>query len=111
MRRFHIALGVADISLSVEEYTHRLGCPPSIVVPGEYALWRTSSLNVSIRRVTAHPGTLRHLGWEDPSASGFTADTDVNGIVWEHFSAEQQDREIRETWPEAGPTPELDTTD
>ena len=100
MKRFHIAIGVADVSRSVEDYTRRLGCPPSVVVPDEYALWRTSSINLSIRRTSDQPGTLRHLGWEDPTASSFVTETDVNGIIWEHFSAEQQDREITRTWPQ-----------
>jgi catechol 2,3-dioxygenase-like lactoylglutathione lyase family enzyme len=101
MKRFHIAIGVADISRSIDDYTRRLGCPPSVVVPDEYALWRTSTINLSIRRASEHIGTLRHLGWEDSSAPTFATERDVNGIVWEHFSAEQQTREILETWPHA----------
>ena len=101
MKLFHIAISVADIAQSVEDYTRRLGCPPCAVVPGEYALWRTSGVNLSIRRASEKPGTLRHLGWEDPSASSFATETDVNGIVWELFNAEQQTREIEETWPHA----------
>jgi hypothetical protein len=72
-----------------------------VVVPNEYALWRTPSINLSIRRVDKEPGTLRHLGWEDSSVARFDTDTDVNGIAWEHLSLEQQAREILETWPEA----------
>jgi len=101
MKRFHIAIGVADISRSIDDYTRRLGCPPSVVVPHEYALWRTSTINLSIRRTREDVGTLRHLGWEDPLAPNFVTERDVNGIVWEHFSAEQQTREILETWPHA----------
>lgn len=99
MRRFHIAIGVADVSSSIGDYTARLASPPTVVVPGEYALWRTDTLNLSIRRVEGAPGMLRHLGWEDSSAPRFSSDTDVNGIVWEHFAAEQQDAEIEEAWP------------
>jgi len=101
MKRFHIAIGVADIARSIEDYSARLGVAPCVVVPGEYALWRTEALNLSIRRTGEAAGALRHLGWEDPSAPSFSKDTDVNGIVWEHFNAEQQDREIFETWPQA----------
>lgn len=101
MKRFHIAIGVTDIARSVDDYTRRLGCPPSLVVPDEYALWRTSSLNLSIRRTSEQTGTLRHLGWEDPSAREFATERDVNGILWENFTAEQQTREILETWPHA----------
>ena len=99
MKLFHLAISVADIAQSIEDYTRRLGCSPCVVVPNEYALWRTSCINLSIRRAGEKAGTLRHLGWEDPAASSFATETDVNGIVWEHFNAEQQAREIEETWP------------
>lgn len=105
MKLFHVAISVADVFQSVEDYTRRLGCPPSVVVPGEYALWRTSCINLSIRRASENAGTLRHLGWEDSSAPSFVTETDVNGIVWEHFTAEQQAREIVETWPQASYAP------
>jgi len=101
VKRFHIAIGVSDISRSVEDYSQRLGQPPSLVVPGEYALWRTSCINLSIRRTDEHAGALRHLGWEDPSALEFATERDVNGIMWEQFSSEQQSREIQELWPNA----------
>src|SRR6185436_2618363 len=97
--KFHIAISVTDIASSVEDYTNRLGKSPNVVIPNEYALWRTQHLNFSIRRSPKDPGTLRHLGWEDPSVSQFTNEKDVNGIVWERFSAELQDKEINETWP------------
>jgi hypothetical protein len=55
---------------------------------------------VSIRKSASEDaGTLRHLGWETDQASAFTSDTDCNGILWEHFSAEHQAEEIREAWP------------
>jgi len=60
MKRFHIAIGVTDISRSVDDYTRRLGCSPSVLVPDEYALWRTPRINLSISR-TGEAGTLRHL--------------------------------------------------
>jgi hypothetical protein len=101
MKRFHIAIGVADIARSIDDYSVRLGAAPSVVVTGEYALWRTGTLNLSIRRTGEEAGALRHLGWEDPAAPGFSKDRDVNGILWEHFSASEQDREIVQTWPDA----------
>ena len=102
MRKFHIAIGVADIEQSVADYSERLGASPVVVVPGEYALWRTEQLNFSIRTVESEEaGRVRHLGWESAHAPGFTADTDCNGILWESFSAEQQAREILEIWPDA----------
>ena len=96
-RRLHVALGVSEVDRSVVDYSSRLGCPPVVHVPGEYALWRSDEVNLSIRRAET-PG-LRHLGWEDPSATAFSSDTDVNGIVWERFAAEHQAAEIRLLWP------------
>lgn len=100
MRKFHIALAVTDIEASVSDYAQRLGCCPDIIIPHEYALWRTEALNLSIRTVSSgEGGTLRHLGWEDPASPTFSAERDVNGILWEHFSPEQQAEEVRQTWP------------
>lgn len=101
MKRFHIAVAVSNIARSVEDYTRRLGMPPAVIVPGEYALWRTDHLNLSIRRTDDAPGTLRHLGWEDPAAEAFTLDEDENGITWERFNAAAQDKEILDRWPNA----------
>ena len=101
VRRFHIALSVGDIGESIADYSRRLDAAPDIVVPGEYALWRTDSLNFSIRRSPEPPGALRHLGWEDATAPDFSAQTDVNGVVWEHFCQETQAKEIQRLWPDA----------
>ena len=101
MNRIHVALGVVDVSASIADYSRRLGCRPAAVVAGEYALWRTAQVNLSIRRTSGETGPLRHLGWEDPGAARFTQETDVNGIVWERFSAELQNQEIKDVWPGA----------
>jgi hypothetical protein len=101
VRRFHIALSVADIRESIADYTRRLAVAPDVVVAGEYALWRTETLNFSIRRSPEQPGALRHLGWEDAAAPGFSAQTDVNGVVWEHFCQQAQVKEIQRLWPDA----------
>ena len=98
-QRFHLALGVADIAASVRDYSARLGCEPEVVVEGEYALWRTDALNVSIRR--SEITGMRHLGWEDASANAFDKQADSNGIVWEHFSPRLQREEITRLWPQA----------
>ena len=105
MKKIHIAIGVSDIAKSVEDYSIRLDCQPSVVIPNEYALWRTETLNFSIRKVSEFPGTLRHLGWEDPAVSIFTQDTDTNGIVWERFNAELQADEIKKAWPQSDDNP------
>lgn len=99
MRRFHIAIGVQDIEASVQEYSQRLAAKPELIIPDEYALWRTDSLNFSIRKVEGEIGKIRHLGWEDETASEFSKECDINGIIWEHFAAQHQDQEIQQIWP------------
>ena len=107
MKRLHIAISTSDVEGSIEDYTKRLGCAPCSTVKDEYALWRTDSLNFSIRQdATCAPGELRHLGWEDPAADGFTEEKDVNDITWERFSAEQQADEINAVWPHANYVPD-----
>jgi hypothetical protein len=102
-RRLHVALGVLDVDACISDYSARVKCLPLVHVPGEYALWRSEELNLSIRK--AEVLGLRHLGWEDPSAAVFSSDTDVNGIVWEHFAAEHQATEIRGLWPSTSGVP------
>lgn len=102
MQKIHIAIGTSNIEASVQDYSARFGRSPEVVISGEYALWRTNAINFSIRKVSSQEsGRLRHLGWEDATCQSFTTETDVNGIVWEHFSAELQEKEIKETWPGA----------
>ena len=99
MKRFHIALAVDDVHASIPEYTRRLGAEPEVLIPGEYALWRTSQVNFSVRRVPGATGTVRHLGWEDPCAQTLSVDHDVNGLIWETFSRADQRLEIEAIWP------------
>lgn len=102
MKKFHLAISTDRIEETIRDYSARLGVEPCSMVEGEYALWRTEALNVSIRQDAAcKPGELRHLGWEDPEAEGFTQEADVNGITWERFRAEDQAEEINHLWPEA----------
>ncbi|MEX0731086.1 MAG: hypothetical protein WED00_12245 [Aquisalimonadaceae bacterium] len=101
MRKLHLALGMADIENTVSDYTKRFGQEPDLVVPGTYALWRTAHLNVSVRKTGSEgAGKLRHLGWETDKADAFTSETDCNGFLWEHFTAEHQAEEIKEAWPD-----------
>jgi len=101
MKKLHIAISTEKIEATIQDYSQRFNAPPCLVIPGEYALWRTETLNISIRQdATRPPGSLRHLGWEDPNATEFTMDTDVNGIVWERFASLHQANEINETWPD-----------
>lgn len=107
MKRFHLAIATQDIASTVQDYTERMGMEPCAVVEGEYALWRNKFLNISVRQdPSCKPGELRHLGWEDSDANEFTTSTDVNGIVWEHFSAQQQADEMTEIWPANGYVPQ-----
>ena len=101
MKRFHIALAVGDVEASIADYTQRLGAEPELVIPGQYALWRTTTINFSIRLSPGMAGTVRHLGWEDSQAETLSVDHDINGMVWEHFSATDQRREVQAAWPRA----------
>ena len=106
MKKFHIAISTKKIEETIKDYSARLGMEPCSYVKNEYALWRTDSLNISIRQdQSCMSGELRHLGWEDDTASSFSEEKDVNGITWERFSAQQQADEINELWPEANYTP------
>jgi len=106
MKKLHIAISTNKIEKSIKDYSLRLGMEPCSFVQNEYALWRTDSLNLSIRQdPVCAPGELRHLGWEDDSAQSFSEEKDVNGIIWERFSAKQQADEINELWPEANYQP------
>ncbi|MGB5833410.1 MAG: hypothetical protein WBG92_15640 [Thiohalocapsa sp.] len=103
--RLHLALSTHDPNASVADYSRRLGVDPKLLVPGEYALWRTPCPNLSVRfDADSTPCALRHLGWEDPTAATFESDTDVNGILWERFSAAQQRTEMDLLWPQADGT-------
>ena len=107
LKKLHVAISTGKIDESIADYSRRLGMKPCAYVKGEYALWRTATLNVSIRQdLSCTSGTLRHLGWEDSSAIEFSKETDVNGIVWERFTAEQQAEEINDTWPGANYIPQ-----
>ena len=106
MKKLHIAISTNKIEETIKDYSVRLEAEPCSFVQGEYALWRTETLNISIRQdPKCTSGELRHLGWEVPIASGFSEDTDVNGIVWEKFTAQQQANEINELWPQANYEP------
>ena len=98
MRVLHLALAVSNIEQSVADYSARLGVLPVVVVPGEYALWRAETLNLSIRKTSEPSGTMRHLGWEDTEATEFSTEADCNGIIWEKFAASHQAQEINEIW-------------
>ena len=83
MRKLHVAISTNRIEDTIKDYSARFGVEPCAIVEGEYALWRTEALNVSVRQdPTCKPGELRHLGWEDSTAVEFSKDTDINGIVW-----------------------------
>ncbi|MCO1334765.1 hypothetical protein MO867_10480 [Microbulbifer sp. OS29] len=102
MDKIHIALSTTQIEESVKDYTQRLSCAPCIHVLNEFALWRTETINLSIRNDPgSQTGTLRHLGWESNRTQTFSSDTDVNGILWESFNAQLQAEEINKAWSTA----------
>ncbi|MHB1173553.1 MAG: VOC family protein [Sulfuriferula sp.] len=98
MKRFHISLAVHNLQASIADYSMRLGQQPNAVVAGKYAMWRTDLLNFSINEMPERTGELRHIGFEDDTARGFSRTVDVNGIEWEQFSALDQDKGIVETY-------------
>ncbi len=107
MKKLHLAISTNNIEETVKDYSKRLSAEPCLCVANEYALWRTDSLNISIRRDSENAsGSLRHLGWEDSTVDEFTQDTDINGIVWESFNAQNQADEINDIWPESNYRPE-----
>ena len=78
MKKLHIAISTNKIEESIRDYSARLGAPPCSFVSNEYALWRTELINFSIRMDSScPPGELRHLGWEDDSASSFSEEKDI----------------------------------
>lgn len=100
MKKLHLAIATDNIDGTVKDYSQRLDCKPVLVIPGVYALWRSESFNISIRQYCdCRPGELRHMGWEDPSAEEFTTSIDVNGLLWESFTAARQAAEIEAIWP------------
>ena len=98
MKRFHISLAVRDLQTSIADYSIRLGQQPNAVVAGKYAMWRTDLLNFSINEMPERAGSLRHIGFEDDTARGFSRTVDVNAIEWELFSVADQDQSIVETY-------------
>jgi hypothetical protein len=105
MRVLHLALSVSNVAQSIEDYSSRLRAAPVVVISGEYALWRTETLNLSIRKTSDSMGALRHLGWEDSAAVEFTTEIDCNGIAWEKFAPFHQAQEINKIWPDTNYLP------
>lgn len=102
MKRFHISIAVSNFEASLGDYSQRLGVQPCVVSEGRYALWRTELLNFSIScKPGETAGIVRHIGFEDDDATGFSETRDINGIAWEHFSQAAQLEEIRDKFPEA----------
>ncbi len=102
MKRIHIAISTDRLEEAIRDYSQRLGAEPCLIIETEFALWRTDAVNFTIRKdAKSSPGELRHFGWEDSAADGFSQSTDINGIVWERFRAEDQADEINHFWPKS----------
>ncbi|WP_017295886.1 hypothetical protein [Geminocystis herdmanii] len=99
MKKIHIALSTHNLKESIEDYSQRLSAQPTIIIEEEYALWKTETMNFSVRQdKNMDNGSLRHLGWEDAEATEFSQDIDVNGILWERFNSQHQLDEINDLW-------------
>ncbi|WP_324282106.1 hypothetical protein VKI21_15285 [Cyanobacterium aponinum UTEX 3222] len=99
MKKIHIALSTHNLKESIEEYSKRLSASPIIIIENEYALWKTETVNFSVRQdKSVKQGSLRHLGWEDSEATIFSQEIDVNGIIWENFNEQNQLQEIENLW-------------
>tara|TARA_R100000306_G_scaffold62552_1_gene73179 strand:- start:32908 stop:34125 length:1218 start_codon:yes stop_codon:yes gene_type:complete len=105
-RRFHLSLDCTDLQQTINEYSSRLGCRPTLIINGQFALWRTPELNICVRQATET--RLRHLGWELAESDGVSNDLDCNGIEWATFTLQQQAEEIRQCWPGVDYQPEDD---
>jgi catechol 2,3-dioxygenase-like lactoylglutathione lyase family enzyme len=105
VRRLHVALAVDDLEATIRDYSVKLGADPIVVVAGAYALWRTAEVNLSVNCDPSLTERLRHLGFEDDATASKSIATDVNGLVWESFSAAQQDEEIVRAYGEASELP------
>lgn len=100
MKRFHISISTTDYAVSVADYSKRLGCRPCVEKVGRYALWRTDILNFSIScKPDQKGGLVRHVGFEDDAEKTFHEEEDVNGIVWEYFNRDGQEKEIDDKIP------------
>ena len=97
--KVHIAISVSDISKSVNQYTVFLKQKPILVIPDQYASWRTNKINLSLRKTNEMLGTIRHLGFEDDSFSSFNTFTDNNGVLWDTFNKVDQKHKIQTIWP------------
>ena len=68
MKRFHVHLGVPDLSASIRFYSDLFGLPPSVEKP-DYAKWMLDDprVNFAISKRSARTG-LNHLGLQAESA-------------------------------------------
>ena len=68
MKRFHVHLGVPDLSASIRFYSDLFGMPPSVAKP-DYAKWMLDDprVNFAISQRSARTG-LNHLGLQADSA-------------------------------------------
>ena len=97
MQKFHIALGIKNINKAIIDFTYKLDSKPIIIIKNKYVLFRTETLNISLRK--DNQVSLRHLGWEDSTCKSFEKTVDSNRILWERFPFEYQLKEIRDIFP------------
>jgi hypothetical protein len=93
-KRIHIALGVENVAASVADYSERLGAPPFVHVPDEYALSRmwadlvnsTATFNPLVL-APGQSGVIHLYIQPDPDKIGKTVSGDVfidtfNYVQW-----------------------------
>ena len=90
MKRFHVHLGVPDLSASIRFYTNLFGTPPTVEKP-DYAKWMLEDprVNFAISDRSARTG-LNHLGLQAESAE------ELAGIRT-HFSTADGNTVVDET--------------
>ena len=80
MKRFHVHLGVPDLSASIRFYSDLFGMPPSVAKP-DYAKWMLDDprVNFAISQRGARTG-LNHLGLQADSAEELAALPEINPL-------------------------------
>lgn len=99
MERVHIAIGVSSLSESISFYEKKFSVSPELIIPHEYALFKTETMNISLRVVPENQIGVRHVGVESMRFDSFTAEKDPSGVLWESFNEQAQYDEIEEIWP------------
>lgn len=55
MKKIHIAISTDNTDAGIEDYIGRLSCKPCLLIIREYILWRTATVNLSVRKDSGNP--------------------------------------------------------